>query len=125
VHFLQIWIEPEQPGLAPGYEQKYFEPASMRNQWQVVVNPTGSDGALKVHQDMRLLVTKLEGEKDLTFTLAANRIAWVQVARGALTVNELALKQGDGLAVSDVNQLALHATEDSEILLFDLPRNSD
>jgi redox-sensitive bicupin YhaK (pirin superfamily) len=109
VHFLQIWIEPEQPGLVPGYEQKTFDPASLQNQWRVVVNPTGTDGALKVHQDVRLLVSKPEAGKKLMFTVADKRTAWVQVARGAVTINELALVQGDGLAISAPGQVNFHA----------------
>src|SRR6185437_1556367 len=30
VHFLQIWIEPEARGLAPGYEEKHFDDARKR-----------------------------------------------------------------------------------------------
>jgi len=29
-HFLQIWIEPNVRGIAPGYEQKHFDAASKR-----------------------------------------------------------------------------------------------
>jgi redox-sensitive bicupin YhaK (pirin superfamily) len=123
VHFLQIWIEPAQIGLAPGYEQKHFEPLSLQDQWRVVANPTGSDGAIKVHQDMRLLVSKLGAGKSLDYSLAGNRTAWIQVARGAVTINELGLVQGDGVAISDLDQITVHANEDSEILLFDLPRS--
>ena len=125
VHFLQIWIEPEQIGLTPGYEQKHFEPSSVQDQWRVVVNPTGADGALKVHQDMRLLVSKLGTGKSLAYDIAGKRTAWVQVARGAVTINELALAQGDGVAISDLGKITLHANEDSEILLFDLPGTTD
>jgi len=42
------------------------------------------------------------------------------VARGALTLNGEALQQGDGAAISDEAALDIVATEDAEILLFDL-----
>ena len=122
VHFLQIWIQPQQIGLEPGYEQKHFEPESLRDQWRVVANATGTDGAIKVHQDMRLLVSKLGTGKTLNHVVAANRLAWLQVARGAVKINELALAQGDGVAISEGDQITLLAGEDSEVLLFDLPK---
>jgi redox-sensitive bicupin YhaK (pirin superfamily) len=122
VHFLQIWIEPAQTGLAPGYEQKHFEPASLQDRWRVVVDPAGTDGAVRIHQDMRLLVSRLGGGKHLDYAIAANRSAWVQVARGVVSINGQAMAQGDGLAVTDSGQISFHAGEDSEILLFDLPR---
>lgn len=125
VHFLQIWIEPAQISLTPGYEQKHFEPEGMRDQWRVVANPTGTDGAIKVHQDMRLLVTKLSAGKTLDYAVPGNRTVWIQVARGAVTINELALVQGDGVAISDLDQITVLANDDSEILLFDLPRTGD
>jgi redox-sensitive bicupin YhaK (pirin superfamily) len=46
----------------------------------------------------------------------------VQVATGAFDVNGVALKEGDGLAVSDETALRLRGAngEESELLLFDL-----
>ena len=122
VHFLQIWIEPDRTGLAPGYEQKHFEPADLQDQWRVVANRTGTDGAVKVNRDVRLLVSKLGSGKNLDYTNAASRSVWVQVARGIISINGQAMAQGDGLAITEPGQISFHAGEDSEILLFDLPQ---
>jgi len=122
VHFLQIWIEPEKLGLAPGYEQKHFDASSMENRWCVVACPDGSNGAVTVHQDVRLLVSKLAQGKTIDFTLAENRQAWMQVARGSVSLNNTLLDQGDGVAITDLDIFRVTATEDSEVLLFDLPQ---
>jgi redox-sensitive bicupin YhaK (pirin superfamily) len=42
------------------------------------------------------------------------------MAAGAATLNGLALAQGDGAGISDERSLTLTATEDAEVLLFDL-----
>src|SRR5512143_2179304 len=44
VHFLQIWILPEQRGLRPGYEQKNFTDEERRGRLRVVASPDGRDG---------------------------------------------------------------------------------
>ena len=120
VHFLQIWILPERKGLAPGYEQKEFPLQERQGRFRLVVSPEGQDGSLKVHQDLRLYSTVLgQGEKT-EYTLAPGRHAWLQVARGAGTINGVAVKAGDGVAVSEESRLELSATEPLEALLFDL-----
>jgi redox-sensitive bicupin YhaK (pirin superfamily) len=120
VHFLQIWILPERKGLTPDYEQKEFPLQERQGKFRLVVSPEGKDGSLKVHQDLRLYSTVLgQGEKT-DYTLAPGRHAWLQVARGAGTLNGVALKAGDGVAVSEESRLELSATEPLEVLLFDL-----
>ena len=120
VHFLQIWIMPNQTRLKPGYEQRSFEIRRNRGSWMLVAAPDGRDGAVKVHQDAELSLAVLpEGEK-LTYSLKPGRCAWLQVARGKVTVNGSALEAGDGAAMTDENMLAVQGLENAEMLLFDL-----
>jgi len=42
------------------------------------------------------------------------------VARGAVMLNGMSLKAGDGAAVSEEEKLEISANDTSEILLFDL-----
>ncbi len=56
----------------------------------------------------------------IKYKLLPQRYAWLQVVKGAVTLNDQQLHTGDGAAVSEQTHLALRATEDAEILLFDL-----
>lgn len=120
VHLLQIWLLPESLGLEPGYEQRAFEDADLRNRLRVVAARAPTDGAVTIHQDARLLIGRLEAGTTVEHAIAQGRHAWVQVARGAVTLNGETLGVGDGAAVSDESHLSLRATEDAEVLVFDL-----
>jgi quercetin 2,3-dioxygenase len=120
VHFLQIWILPEKKGLKPEYEQKHFPETDRQGRWRVLASPDARDGSLTVHQDVVLAGTLLKAGEKTEYALPRGRHAWVQIARGAGTLNGVALKAGDGVAVSDESALVLTATEPLEALLFDL-----
>ncbi len=120
VHFLQIWIFPEKKGLPPGYEQKAFAPEERSNRLKLVASRDGRDGSLTIHQDAELYTTLLSKGGSVTHPLKSGRYAWVQVARGAVTLNGKPLKPGDGASASGEKSLELTATADAEVLLFDL-----
>ncbi|MCY1045653.1 pirin family protein [Corallococcus sp. bb12-1] len=120
VHFLQIWIIPDKKGLKPEYEQKLFPEKDRQGRWRVVASPDARDGSLTVHQDVLLSSTLLSKGEKAEYTLPKGRHAWLQVARGTGTLNGVALKAGDGVAVTDESSLVLVASEPMEALLFDL-----
>ena len=120
VHFLQIWILPERRGLAPGYEQKRFEAAEKQGQLRLVASPDGRDGSITVHQDVDLYARVLRPGEGARLELRPGRHAWIQVARGEVTLNGQALSQGDGAAVSEESAIELTGTQDAEVLVFDL-----
>ncbi|KKD35567.1 pirin family protein [Limnoraphis robusta] len=119
-HFVQIWILPNQIGLPPSYEQKAFNLLETPGQFKQIAASNPQNGSLKIHQDVNLSAAILSKSERLFYDLAPQRHAWVQVLRGELLVNDITLKSGDGLAISDQSQIALEATEEAEILLFDL-----
>jgi redox-sensitive bicupin YhaK (pirin superfamily) len=120
VHLLQIWIEPARRGIAPGYEQKTIAPADKRGRLRVVASPDGRDGSVTLEQDATVHATVLEPGERVTHGLGAGRRAWVQVARGTVTLNGQRLAQGDGAAVLDERELVVAGVEPAEVLLFDL-----
>jgi redox-sensitive bicupin YhaK (pirin superfamily) len=120
VHFLQIWLLPEQRGIEPGYEQKRFDAADKRGLFRLIASRDGRDGAVTVHQDVNLYAGVFAAGERSRVTLPPGRHAWIQVARGGITVNGQALDEGDGAAVSDEVELDVDATADSEVLVFDL-----
>jgi quercetin 2,3-dioxygenase len=121
VHFLQIWILPEVDGLAPSYEQKHFEIAERQDQWRLIGSRDGRDRSVTIHQDINLYTATLSANAQLNYDLEAGRRAWLQVTRGAVTLNDQELKAGDGAAVADLNSLSITGIEaNTEVLLFDL-----
>jgi redox-sensitive bicupin YhaK (pirin superfamily) len=120
VHLLQIWILPEKNGLKPGYEQKFVGGDALKGKLRLIAARDGRDGAVTVHQDVALYAGALPFGEKVTHALKPGRHAWVQVARGAVTLNGQSLRAGDGAAVSDEPRLEIAATKDAEVLLFDL-----
>jgi redox-sensitive bicupin YhaK (pirin superfamily) len=120
VHLLQVWIMPDRQGLEPGYEQRSFAPEELRGRWRLIAANDGRDGAVTVRQDVAVLVARLEPGERVSYRLQAGRHAWVQMAAGAMTLNDIALSAGDGAALSEVATLDCIANDRSEVLLFDL-----
>jgi redox-sensitive bicupin YhaK (pirin superfamily) len=120
VHFLQIWVLPQQQGLPASYEEKHFSDDDKRGRFRAIVRPGGADGALTVHQDVSMYAGVFAKDDKASFELAKGRHAWVQVARGAVSVNGTVLKPGDGAQVSDETRLDFVASEPAEVLVFDL-----
>jgi redox-sensitive bicupin YhaK (pirin superfamily) len=119
-HLLQIWILPERDGLPPGYEQREFVPEGARGGLRLIASRTGSDGAVKVHQDVEVYAATLGEGEEVAYELRSGRHAWVQLIKGSLRLNEVELRAGDGAAVSEEERLVMRAGEPCEILLFDL-----
>jgi redox-sensitive bicupin YhaK (pirin superfamily) len=120
VHFLQIWIVPKERGIAPGYEQKTFSREEKQGRLRLVASPDGEGGSVTIHADAKLYAGLFDRGQRATHAIPAGRHAWIQVARGAITVNGQALAAGDGAALSDEASVEIEGVEPSEVLLFDL-----
>jgi len=121
VHFYQIWIIPQRRGLPPSYEQRSFPEPERQGRLRLVASPDGRDGSLTVQQDVRVFLSSLGENQQVTHQLESGRYAWLQVLRGALQLNGLDLATGDGVAVSEETALPIRATKPSEVMLFDMP----
>ncbi|MBD2034075.1 pirin family protein [Leptolyngbya sp. FACHB-321] len=121
VHFLQIWILPEQKGIKPGYEQKTFTEAEKRGKLRLVGSHDGRDDSITIHQNVDLYAAALQEGDTVIHPFVKGRVAWLQVARGAVQLNDQILTAGDGAAITQEAQITLEgASNDSEVLLFDM-----
>jgi redox-sensitive bicupin YhaK (pirin superfamily) len=120
VHFLQIWILPEQDGIEPSYEQKYFSAEDKRGRLRLIGSRDGREGSVTIHQDADLYASVLADGETVRHELAAGRKGWVQVARGSVTVNGEQVRAGDGVALEGPSLVELTGTSDTEVLLFDM-----
>src|SRR5262245_48710532 len=115
VHLYQIWLLPERRGLTPGYEQKAFPAEGKDGRWQLVASRDGREGSLTVHQDVSLSLAALEAGQELGYRLPVGRNAWLQVTRGAVTVNGQELSAGDALAATAEPELRVRSEGPSEV----------
>lgn len=120
VHFLQIWIVPAEKNTPPGYQQVSVPESEKRGQMRLIVSPEGTDGSLKVRQDMRIYTGLFTGDESQTVTLPEDRYAYIHVASGSITVNGIEFKAGDGARVRNERTLTFTNGQDAEVLLFDL-----
>ena len=118
LHFLQIWLLPREGNTRPRYDQQGYD-VELRGP-QLLVSPDGRDGSVQVGQDTDLWRVRLDAEGSTEVPLSRPR-AWVQVVRGSIEVEGVALQQSDGLAIAErAGPLGITAREDAEILVFDL-----
>lgn len=116
LNFLQIWVLPNVSGVAPRYAQQDFSALSGINK---VVSPDGSDGSLAIRQDANLYQLRLEQEEQ-SFNTAADRLYYLQVARGEVTLNGVAMSAGDGAYIAQEAQLSFKTDDRVDALLFEL-----
>ncbi len=119
-HFLQIWIEPSQRGIAPGYEQKTFAETEKRGRLRRVASPDGAEGSVSVPADATLYAGLFDGAEAATLDIDPARKAYVHLVRGALTVNGERLQGGDAALLAEASRIDLSQGEDAEVLVFDL-----
>jgi hypothetical protein len=121
VHFLQIWIIPEEEGIQPGYEQKLFADEDKRARLCLVASPDGRDQSVTIHQNALIFATLVDGDERVEHDLAAGRQAYVHVVRGNVSINGEALESGDAIKIRDERNVTIEHGEQAEVLLFDLP----
>lgn len=120
VHLLQIWILPDQAGIKPRYDQKMYSEDEKRDRLRLIASPEGREDSVVIHQNVNLYASLLQQGQKIEYSLSPDRHGWLQVVKGAITLNGQALTTGDGAAISHETQLAIAAEENSEFLLFDL-----
>ncbi len=119
-HLLQIWIEPEKKGVLPSYEQILFPPSEKKDRLKLVASRNGTEGSVSINQDVKLFASILDKGSTLEHHFESDRHGWIQVVKGSVGLNGIQLDVSDGAAVSGEPVIKIHATEDAEILLFDL-----
>ncbi|HSW19509.1 MAG TPA: pirin family protein [Ramlibacter sp.] len=119
-HFLQIWIEPNERGIAPSYEQKSFADADKRGKLRLVASSDAAEGSVKIHADARLYAGLFDGAEAAQLAIPPGHKAYVHLVRGELSVNGQTLKAGDAAKLDDESAIALRDGRQAEVLVFDL-----
>lgn len=127
-HLLQIWVLPERKELLPSYGEKNFPYPQKQDRWCLIASQDGRNDSLKIHQDIAFYATVLNKNLSLNYAFNFSRSLYMHVASGAISLNGKSLTAGDAAKLecsSSENSVTLNviATEQAELLLFDLPKH--
>lgn len=120
--FLQIWILPDQRGLAPNYGDMRFTADQRQNKWLNVVSGMNGDAPIKIHQDASIHVLELDQGRQIDFPVASGRQAYLVQIEGQSLVNGLNLDTRDGLETIE-ESLQITAVEKSHYLLIEMRKS--
>ena len=120
LHLLQIWILPEHNNLEPGYEQRAVPREEKLNRLRLIGSRDGRDGSLTIHQDVDLYASILDAGQKVQLGGVGGRRIFVQVVAGNIVVNGARLAAGDGLQLTEAEEVIVSAGSESEFLLFNL-----
>ena len=120
MHFLQVWLLPTAVNTAPRYETMDINAADKDGKLKLFLSRDGREGSMPTQADASVYAANLNGDQEVSATLAASRKGWVQMAHGSLRVNGQTLSKGDGLAIEGEGLLTFSDGNEAEFLFFDL-----
>lgn len=117
---LQIWIMPDEKGVAPRYDQYSYLDRKKENGLTLLVSPEGGEGVASIHTDARLSIGSYDEGAKGQIKLDPKRSYWVQALEGELELGGEKITEGDGMAIKEEESLDLVSSQKSEFLFFDL-----
>ncbi len=121
VHFYQIWIFPDQAGLAPTYDQKTYAAGDWQNRLFPVASGQGISGVVTFHTDATIYRCNLEAGKEVIHQTLADRRIFIYLTDGQLVVNGRELGVKDQARIDTDEPLVIKALERSDFILIDVP----
>lgn len=121
VHFLQIWIIPENFDLEPQYEQKDFTPLLNANQLALLVAPEKKKESLFIHQNVQFHMAQLEQGKNVNYSLSPGRGVYAFLIDGEVSIGAVRLKARDAAQITGEKTFSITASKPSQILLIETP----
>ena len=119
VHFLQIWLLPNETGVTPRYETLQIKDSDKRGKLKLFLSGDGRDGSIRIQQDANIYAARIDGRETIEFTSKSERRGWIQIVKGTVLVNGESLGAGDAAAFSG-QDVTINQGKDAEIILFDL-----
>jgi hypothetical protein len=121
VHFLQIWILPEEKDLPPSYQELDLKTVKNKDGLILVGSSDEKAGVIKIYQDVKMYLGRLKKNQDVHYSKESRRGVWIQMVRGRVTIQDkYHLETGDGISIEDSDSVSVLAATEAEFLFFDL-----
>jgi redox-sensitive bicupin YhaK (pirin superfamily) len=126
VQLFQIWIIPNKENVPPQYSQKKFDAAHRKNVFQTLVSSIDSknENTLKIHQKARISRIDLTANNSAIYEFEnVNNGVYILVISGEVLIGEQMLTTRDAIGIYNINEIAITAEKNSELLLIEVPMN--
>lgn len=126
LNLFQIWVFPNKKNVTPRYDQQLLDTAKMKNNFAQILSPDPADDGVWIHQDAWFHLGEFDKGLTANYTLkSANNGVYVFVVEGQITINGQVLNKRDALGVWNTADVAISFTENSKVLLLDVPMEFD
>ena len=118
----QIWVLPDRDkiGASPSWGAKRFPKAERAGEWVTLASGRDSDGdALRINADASVRGATIAAGETLELALDKDRWAYLVPATGKLEIDGKTVNARDGVAIAELETLAITALEDSEVVLVE------
>ena len=122
VRFLQIWVMPNKMNVAPRYQQVRMSELMQPNEFNQVLSPNADDAGVWIYQNAWFSMGDFDKGIRKTYQLKdpSNGI-YVFVISGKAAVNDDVLATRDGLGIWDTDSFTIEVTEDTQVLVMEVP----
>lgn len=118
----QIWILPDRKGHTPSWGTRPFPKAGRDGQFAVLASGHTEDAdALRLNTNARVLGASLKQGQTISYPLGKDRLAYLVVAKGEITIEGKTLHERDGAAIADMDSVTLTAAADAELVMVETP----
>lgn len=120
LRFIQFWILPATLSEESSVAQRQYTVADRTDRWLQIMGPPGEEG-LNLRQDARVAVARLSAGGQLVASFPADRDGYLYLLDGAGELDGQPVTTGDAARIHGVHDLAVEASEDTELILVDVP----
>lgn len=122
VKFLQIWIFPKEKNVTPRYDQISIRDIAKNNEFYQVLSPNKDDQGVWINQEAWFHIGKFEKGNSDTYKLKKEgNGVYAFILEGEVEINNEILSERDGMGVWDTDSIHVNATENTRILLMEVP----
>jgi redox-sensitive bicupin YhaK (pirin superfamily) len=120
VHFVQMWVRPDESGLTPSYAQRELDLADLGRDWLPIASGAHPDAVVSLASTGSTLWATMLGAGTMR-TLPSAPLMHVYLAGGVVEVETVGrLTAGDSLRIVGEAPLRITGVADAELLVWEL-----
>lgn len=122
VNLLQIWVFPKVRNIKPRYDQQKYDLESQKNEFVTIVSSEEQPGVMWINQDAVFSLGSFSAGTQANYEIKhPGNGAYVFMIEGKSDLDGSTLEKRDAAGVCDTDKLSISVTEDSRILVIEVP----